>query len=53
MGRGVQVNHICRKVRGKQKVMLSKVCFEKKAKNPIMMLMAVVKNGRCSEIKKG
>jgi len=34
-------------------VMLSKVCFEKKSKIPIMMLMAVVKNGRCSEIKKG
>jgi hypothetical protein len=32
--------------------MLSKVCFEKKSKNPIMMLMGVVKNGRCSEIKK-
>jgi hypothetical protein len=24
--------------------MLSKVCFEKKSKNPIMMLMGVVKN---------
>jgi len=53
MGREVQVNHICRRVRGKQKVMLSKMCFEKKSKNTIMMLIAVVKNGRCSEIKKG
>jgi len=49
-GRGVRVNHIRSRVRGKQKVMLSKVCFEKKSKNPIMMLMGVVKNGRCSEI---
>jgi hypothetical protein len=29
------------------------VCFEKKSKNPIMMLMGVVKNVRCSEIIKG
>jgi hypothetical protein len=47
------VNHICSGVRGKLKVMLSKVCLEKKSKNPIMMLMDVLKNGRCWGIKKG